>query len=143
MPLSRAQVVAEARSWLKTRHVHQGRTKGVGVDCVGLLTGSAAALGQSTYDRTDYAPLGDMSHLVGLLDEHALRIQSTEIQPADIVVLDINGQPHLGILGDYPIGGQLTLIHALVARGEVVEHRLDSVWRRRIIGAWKWPDVEV
>lgn len=138
--LERAQIVAKVREFVGTPHVHQGRRKGIGVDCVGLLTTTAAELDVSTYDRYDYEPLADMSHLVGLLDEHAIRIAIADIQPADIVVLDIEGQPHLAIIGDYPFGG-MTMIHALVARGKVVEHRLDSVWRSKIIGAWAWPDV--
>lgn len=139
--LSRAQIVAEARSFIGTPWQHQGRAPGIGLDCIGMLVAAAKSLGQSTYDRTDYEPTGDMSHLPALLDEHAIRIQINEIQPADIVVLNLQGQPHLAIIGNYPIAGQVTMIHSLVARGKVVEHRLDSVWRSKIVGAWRWPDV--
>jgi NlpC/P60 family putative phage cell wall peptidase len=33
----RARVIAEARTWLRTPYHHQGRIKGVGVDCLMLL----------------------------------------------------------------------------------------------------------
>jgi len=33
----RAEIVAEARSWIGTPYLHQGRIKGVGVDCAMLL----------------------------------------------------------------------------------------------------------
>lgn len=38
------RIVAEARSWIGTPFAHQGRKKGQGVDCLGLLIGVAAAL---------------------------------------------------------------------------------------------------
>lgn len=43
MPI-RQTIIAEARSWIGTPFRHQGRRKGQGVDCLGLLAGVAAAL---------------------------------------------------------------------------------------------------
>jgi len=37
--LTRAAIVAEARSWIGTRYRHQGSLKGVGCDCLGLVRG--------------------------------------------------------------------------------------------------------
>lgn len=37
-------IIQEARTWLGTPFKHQGRLKGQGVDCLGLLVGVAAAL---------------------------------------------------------------------------------------------------
>lgn len=39
-----ADIVAEARSWVGTRWIHQARVKGVGTDCIGLVAGVALAL---------------------------------------------------------------------------------------------------
>ena len=35
-------VVKEARTWIGTPFVHQGRTKGLACDCLGLMIGVAA-----------------------------------------------------------------------------------------------------
>ena len=35
----RDSIVAEARTWLDTPYLHQGRRKGHGVDCLGLVIG--------------------------------------------------------------------------------------------------------
>ena len=39
IPLTRAAIVAEARTWIGTRYRHQGSLKGVGCDCLGLVRG--------------------------------------------------------------------------------------------------------
>ncbi len=41
MSTSGSDVVRTARTWLGTPYHHQGRLKGVGVDCAGLLIGVA------------------------------------------------------------------------------------------------------
>jgi NlpC/P60 family putative phage cell wall peptidase len=42
---TRAELVAEALSWVGTPFVHQGAAKGVGCDCVGLIKGVAQSCG--------------------------------------------------------------------------------------------------
>jgi hypothetical protein len=41
---SPTHILREARTWLDTPFCHQGRKKGVGVDCLGVLVGVARAL---------------------------------------------------------------------------------------------------
>lgn len=49
---TRAQIVEEARSYLGTKWLHQGRTRD-GVDCAGLVACVGNALGLIAYDRND------------------------------------------------------------------------------------------
>jgi cell wall-associated NlpC family hydrolase len=42
---TRAEIIAEARTWLKTPWRHQGRLKGIGCDCVGHIVCVPRALG--------------------------------------------------------------------------------------------------
>lgn len=53
----RAAVVAEAMSWLRTPYHHQGRIKGVGVDCVWLLIEVYKTVGVvgSDFDPGEYS----------------------------------------------------------------------------------------
>jgi hypothetical protein len=46
----------------------------------------------------------------------------------------------LGFIGDYEFGG-LSMIHAYAWSRKVVEHRLDDVWRRRIVALFELPGV--
>lgn len=131
MTATRAEVVAEARTWLGTPFHHQARVKGVGVDCAGLVIGVARSLDlvPASFDVTGYARNPDGKSLLAFCDEHMHRIERSEMQPGDILVLRWDHDPqHLGIVGDYLHGG-LSLIHALGVPGDkrsrVIEHRLD------------------
>lgn len=55
--MSRERVIAEAHSWLRTPYHHQGRIKGVGVDCATLLCEVYHAAGVTPFiDPTPYEP---------------------------------------------------------------------------------------
>ena len=51
----RSRIVATAREYLLTPFHHQGRKKGVGIDCVGLIACVGHELGILDYDCTDYS----------------------------------------------------------------------------------------
>src|ERR1700760_2640405 len=57
MPLSRADIVAEARAWIGTPYPHQASLKGVGCDCLGLVRGGwPATIGDEAESAPPYAP---------------------------------------------------------------------------------------
>lgn len=137
----RAHIVAEARAFIGTPHIHQLREKGVGVDCAGLLTSVSKALGLSAFDVTDYERLPDGKEMVALCDREMTRITTATMQPGDAVVMRFDQFPqHIAILADYKYGG-LSIVHANSAIGKVVEHRLDERWRSRIVAAYRLPKV--
>lgn len=152
-PVTRAQVVAEARSWIGTKYLHQAEMKGVGADCGGLIRGVSVALGLIPENYKEmmpaeihgYARRPDGSLGRELCDLYWTPIAVDSIQPGDLVLFSYGkvGVPHhIGIIADYP-GGELAVIHALGPLGpkKVVEHRLDSVWRSRAIAAYAMPGV--
>jgi hypothetical protein len=140
---TRAAIVAEARTWDGTRFRRQCRLKGVATDCIGFGGSVLVNVGavpsdswthvfamHSTYGRN--APDG---LVVGVLSQVAKPIPIDQVQPADLVVMRMPGEPqHLAILT--PRGDGLGLIHALFSARKVVEHRLDEVWRSRITHAF-------
>jgi cell wall-associated NlpC family hydrolase len=135
----RAKIVAEARSWIGTPFHHQGRLKGVGVDCAGLVIEVARSLGLSAYDETGYATQPDGVSLKRSCDAQMQRID--KYGPGDVVLFAFARHPqHLGIVGDYAAGG-LSLIHAYAPNGKVVETIFDSVWIRRTVQAYRYPGV--
>lgn len=133
----RHEIVAEARRWLGTPFIHQGRQLGVGVDCVGVLFGVAWALGLSQFDFRAYLPRPNTDTMSALLREHLEPIAVADAREGDVLHFVIAGRPqHVGLLTapDY-------LLHAYQAVGRCVEHRLDDTWRRRIRGAYRYPGV--
>ncbi len=132
-------IVTEARSWLGVKWLHQGRSR-EGVDCAGLVIKVAHGLGLTDFDTADYARQATDETMLGLCREHLTPISLADIEPGDVLVMRFDNQRHIGIAGDYLYGG-LSLIHAYASARQVVEHRLDSVWLARVIGAFRFPEA--
>lgn len=138
---SRADVIAEARRWIGTRWSHQGRKFGVGVDCIGLCHEVARVLGlasgvnvPATYERTP-----SNNQILRGCDRHLIRIQRPAL--GCLVVMRFQGEPiHMGLIGDYPLGG-FSLIHAYAKARKVEECRLDETWANRIVACYDLPGV--
>lgn len=132
-----AEIVTEARSWLGTRFHHQGRLKGVGCDCAGLVVGVAQALGLSDFDKTDYSRLPDGDMLRAVCDANMTGIALADVAPGDVLLFKFDQFPqHLAIVGEHPSGG-LSIIHAYAPAHKVVEVRLDEGWVSRIVAAYR------
>lgn len=133
---TRAEVIAEARTWLATPFVHQGRVRGLGVDCLGVVAMVGRALGLTAYDRTDYGRIPNPRRMRAELRAHLDEIQIAAAGPGDIVHMAWTRQPmHLGILTE------LGILHAYSAIPAVVEHPLDDAWRGRIRFAYRYRGV--
>ena len=112
--VTRADVVAEARTWLDTPYVHQHRAKGHGVDCVGLVIGVARQLGivAPDFDVNAYPRKPDGRTLLARCGEFMDPIRDEDVRPGHVLVLAFRKDPqHMGILADYLYGG-LSLVHA-------------------------------
>jgi len=127
--VTRADVIAEARTWIGTPYKHQHRVKGHGVDCAGLLIGVARELGlvAPDFDVNGYERKPDGFSLLQECDRFMDRIHIWDLQPGNVLVVAFRREPqHLGIIGDYLYGG-LSFIQALGTtdgKGAVVEWRL-------------------
>jgi cell wall-associated NlpC family hydrolase len=138
------EVIAIARQTIGTRYQHQGRVAGVALDCAGVPVHVAKTLGIPLTDYTRYGRTPVPAEMRAALDAHLVRVPKKDIAPADVVWMRFDGEPqHLGIVGDYVHGG-LSLIHAYNGAGlmKVVEHRLDDIWRSRIVAAWRYAGIE-
>lgn len=124
-------VVREARKWLGTPYAHQHRELGIGVDCAGVLIGTARGLGivSPEFDVNGYASRPDGDRLLDACDLWMERVPMSSMRPGHALVLRFGEEPqHIGIVGDYwHDKTKLTLIHAWsLARPKpcVVEHRM-------------------
>lgn len=132
--------VALARSYLGTPFHHQGRLRGVGVDCVGLVLCVARELGHvpADWDVPGYSRLPDGRELVRHLRERMAEVPQAQMQPGDVVLVAFAKHPqHVGVVGDYRHGG-LSLIHADGLRGRVLETRLMFTPAMRFVAAFRF-----
>lgn len=139
--MTRAEFVSIARSWMGTTWKHQGRKKGIGVDCIGFASevGREAGLIDVT-EAANYQRRPDSKMLRAKMGEYLQPIKASELRPGDLVLLAFDGvETHVAIVGDYPAPGELSLIHAYLVARKVVEHRLDPTWRNRIAGCYRVP----
>lgn len=136
---ARSAIVAKAREYLGTPFRHQGRAKGLGVDCAGLVVCVARELGLTDFDTCDYGRHADGSRMRALLEAHLKRVPFAEARPGDVLYLwFVKEGQHLAFLTeiDPPY-----VLHATAAYRQVVEHRLDETWRARVAGAYRFPGV--
>lgn len=138
--MSRTELIEEARDWLGTPWKHQGRLKGVGVDCVGFVVEVARAVGVlEVNEAANYQRRPNGNTLRSEFDRHLARVPLVALRPGDVVLLaSVDVADHVALVGDHPDG--LSLIHAYLPQRRVVEHRLDDQWRERIVSAYRLPE---
>lgn len=144
--VTRAQIVAEARSWVGVPFRHMGRDRG-GVDCIGLVVVVARALGIPVRDwegQGNYTRRGQGFEMV----RHIIDTGSGELVPlkeardGDVVLFAEAGIPcHAGIV--FTRDGRRFVIQAYgqVSYRRVVETPY-SVWETKARYAFRFPGVE-
>lgn len=136
MTATRSQFVAEARTWIGTPYQHQGRLKGIACDCIGLVIGTARALGLTDYDIDGYGKRPDGS-LRPVMETQLETIPLDQAQAGDVVLFAWDTHPlHVGILTD-----ETHVIHAYLPNRRVVENTIDEKWRALIVAAYHVPGV--
>jgi hypothetical protein len=139
--VTRADVIAAGREWIGTPFVHQGRVKGVGVDCVGLAIGIAEDLGILTHDEAlalprDYRPLPDHLHMRDLLNKHMEAVWPPSAAEWVWLSVGVRMPTHLAMLTDNE-----RMIHACSIQGSVVERRFKKSMHRVAKGAFRYKEV--
>jgi cell wall-associated NlpC family hydrolase len=146
---SRQDVVDLARDWIGTRFVHQGRRKGHGVDCVGLIKGVYEELGllsqevaRGSQAYKGYSRLPD-GRTMRLGFDRYLTPQNPQTLSAGSVGLFWVNSPdrpqHAGIITD--LGGRWGIVHALTSSRRVVEHGLNEEWLDKLVQLYDYPGV--
>jgi NlpC/P60 family putative phage cell wall peptidase len=89
--VSRADIIAEARSWIGTPYAHQASVKGIGCDCLGLVRGVGRAVyGEEPeppppYSR-DWAEAHGRETLAEAAGRHMIAVATDKIRPADVLL---------------------------------------------------------
>lgn len=129
----RVDIVAAARGWIGTPYRHQGSLKGVGCDCLGLLTGVWRELtGEATPLLPAYTPdwaeaLGRETFAEGMR-RYLVEIPAGEAREGDVLLFRWRAHlpaKHAGILT-----GPGMMVHAQ-EHCAVAEVAVSGWWRRR------------
>lgn len=141
-PVTGADVVRVARTFLGVPYTHQGRGRG-GIDCIGLPLMVAIELGliPRIVGPTDY---GRMSQ--SMLLDHAARwmTQIWHPVPGAVLILKWPRSPfasHCGIFGGKTPTGD-SIIHAYGGARSVVEHNYSGIWVRMLDSVWMLRGVD-
>jgi len=104
------------------------------VDCAGLAVGVARELGCPVKDRQGYSRLPNGNEMESILDSQCE--VSKSIQVGSILFMPHMRTLHIAIVTQL---NPTYIIHAYQPNGKVVEHRLDSKWKKRIKKIYQWP----
>lgn len=129
-------MVAAARDQLGVEWVHQGRTPGVELDCLGLVVHAAASIGIQIPHYADYERWPRPDVLRARTLEVAQRISPGIRRPGDLLILRIVQMPVHFVL----VTGADSLIHAYTAPPikSVVETRMGHLWENRIVDIFRF-----
>lgn len=131
LTINREDVIAEARKWIGTRWVHQGRSE-LGVDCAGLVIMVGTALGLPAEDLQGYRRSPDGV----LFRQHIFKQTTFEAQPRPGSIgmfRETRFPTHTGIFAIEEETGRLSLIHAYMPYGRVMEEPFIHDWPRKLV----------
>ena len=139
--MSRALIVAAARSWIGTPYRHQASLKGVGCDCLGLLRGVwREAVGPEPERMPAYSPdwaeAGRSETLLAAAQRHLVPLPGEGWEAGDVLVFRWRqGLPakHCGIAVSAD-----AMVHAHEG-ASVAEVALTAWWRRHLCAAFRFP----
>ena len=143
MDVTRASIVAEARSWIGTPYRHQASLKGVGCDCLGLVRGVwRAVIGDEPERAPPYAPDWAESSgeeaLARAAARHLQPVTCDAIRPGDVLLF--RWREHLPAKHAAILTMPELMVHAHDGAA-VAEVALAPWWRRRLAYAFRFPGV--
>lgn len=129
-------IVAEARTWLDTPFKHQGRLKGVGSDCVGIILGVGKSLNLLDYQLSNYGKLPDGMLMYKIMKEQLDEVSLDDIQLGDIILFKFHSEPqHVGFYTD------IGILHSYADVKKCVETSMDDTWKSRVVSVFRFRGV--
>nr|WP_314436903.1 NlpC/P60 family protein [uncultured Brevundimonas sp.] len=140
-------VVAAARGWLGTPYRHQASVKGVGADCLGLVSGvwrEVAGAEPETVPAysADWAEVGGEETLLEAARRWLRPVPLAAMRAGDVLLFRMSpgaAVKHCAILSTVE-APEPRMIHAYWGRA-VVESWMGVWWRRRLAAVFRFPEV--
>ncbi len=129
-------ITVMARQYLGTPFHHQGRLRGIGIDCVGLLVCVGRALGLMDHDNATYPRHPVSGLLVGELDRCMDAIPVESMREGDLLVFWL--APRTKLPQHVAFRTDRGIIHTYANVGKVVEHNLSEKWVKRICAVYRF-----
>ena len=130
--LEASKIVELARECLGTPYIHQGRHKGVGLDCAGLVAYVLDSLNLPYNDMKGYPRTPYKGMLKKALDNEPSLERVYNYESGCVLLLRITKDPqHLAIYT-----GE-TIIHSYLTATKVTEHGFSDSWRRKVVGIYR------
>jgi cell wall-associated NlpC family hydrolase len=140
LAVPRDTVVAEARSWVGVRWIHQGRNR-QGIDCIGLVVVVRRSLNIGDYDISGYPRSPDGRFMSHFLNAGGIRVGILVAQPADLLLFKQARSPcHVGIITARE-GDVMHMVHAHAGHHKVVEEPVIGMWQQHWVSAFQMPGV--
>lgn len=146
-------IAAEATSWIGTPFTHQGRMKGVGVDCIGLIVGvckeldlksdvrdqtNGRVLSLHEFDTPNYSRLPNRQALKENLERFCEPIPMENLNVGDIILFRMEHWPqHVGIVTE-KTAEDLFFVHATEPVKKVTLCRYDARWKKLTVGTFQF-----
>ena len=135
-----------ARSWIGTPYVHQGSTKYVGADCLGLIRGIWRELAGAEpqvvpHYSASWGPEDRTEALYHAARRHLVRKPISDVALGDVLLFRMRknaAAKHLGLQSH--VGRAPHFIHAYSGHS-VVESPLSAPWARKIVARFRFPDA--
>lgn len=154
--ITSGQIVAQARTWLRTHYHHQGRLKKSvhghgGVDCIGLIIGIIDELGIQDgdgnslvcADETNYSMYPEQGRLITSIQKHLRPVPTEKMAVGNVLLFKTFRDPqHVGLLTQYPSGGP-GLIHCNSSAGMVVEQPLSMAWVKMLTHVYRFKNKQL
>jgi cell wall-associated NlpC family hydrolase len=128
-----AMVVAEARTWVGTRWHRNASLKRYGADCIGVVAGTALALGLPVRYRSNYSQTPDGS-LRRELAEQCTPLD--KLEPGAVLLMAFMPEPHH--VGIYTGEG---IVHAYAQVRRCVFSPWEKYWAEKLRGIYRLPGV--
>tara|TARA_R110002020_G_scaffold10801_26_gene41120 strand:+ start:1660 stop:2103 length:444 start_codon:yes stop_codon:yes gene_type:complete len=142
--ITRALLIAEARSWIGTPYRHQASRKGVACDCLGLIRGLYRfAYGSEPEPMPPYSPdwaeAGRQETLLNAARRHLVELPIAAARPADVLLF--RWRPNLPAKHCALLVTPRRIVHAYDAAGKVAEGNLQAQWDQRIVAVFAFPGI--
>lgn len=136
---TREEVCNKALEYLDTPFHHQGRLKGIGIDCAGLIVCIAKELDLPYADMKNYARIPDGKSLREILKNNTAKEKTlNEAQPGDILLMRFLNEPqHVALLMP-----NNQIIHSYMAVDKVTIHNFDDKWKKRVLSVYEYKNIE-
>lgn len=154
--VSRETIVREARSMLGTPFRHMGRSPGVRLDCGGMVSAVGHRLGIPHETLARYSPRPGRSRLMLHLDRYMWHggvglpepaPSISDARPGMVALFRLPGfalDSHCGVVASWQTaaGTELSLVHAYIDAGRVVESALAGRWASLLVKLYDYPGAE-